>query len=409
MRRFRRPSVFAALAAVLMLGVFTGCEGDTVVRYVEIPPPPPPPINAYYDIIVIGGGMSGTATALAAAEAGLSVLLVEKRASLGGVGGGGALGAVGTATQARHDIVDDDPVEWENLWTIRDNQVFGRDPFGLVNPSAPIYAQPVGPRTGLRNPAFPDMDAVRWMVRGSAAMITWMEGHGFVFGRPWSLAQDIAERYHSTPGGGIGKSIQLAARAVEMAAEGMDVHIRLNTRAMRIIQEAGPGSRVTGVELHDGRIINTQAVVLAAGGFTSEMEPWMQGHLGRQHLDFHIQDASLENDWWGEGILMGVAAGGELWDDPWAIGLGAAQAVDVRAGLGTVGRTASGMLFDATIERRPGFENNTTGVNTSYAMAAQMRGGRLFAIVSQNIFDELLPGMWGAPPPQRARPQVKHR
>ena len=45
---------------------------------------PKPSIKSSYDVIVVGSGIAGVSTALAAAESGLSVALLEKDEMLGG-------------------------------------------------------------------------------------------------------------------------------------------------------------------------------------------------------------------------------------------------------------------------------------------------------------------------------------
>ncbi|MBR2473185.1 MAG: FAD-dependent oxidoreductase, partial [Clostridia bacterium] len=46
---------------------------------------PAPEVKKEYDVCVVGGGVAGVAAALAAARAGVSVVLLEKAALLGGL------------------------------------------------------------------------------------------------------------------------------------------------------------------------------------------------------------------------------------------------------------------------------------------------------------------------------------
>ena len=60
------------------------------------------------DVIVVGAGGSGLAAALSAAESGASVLMLEKRAQVGGTSrmAVGSLSAAGTQLQQQAGVVD---------------------------------------------------------------------------------------------------------------------------------------------------------------------------------------------------------------------------------------------------------------------------------------------------------------
>ena len=359
MREFRKPTVLAAMIAALMAGALAiGCGGDTSPAAPPVQPPPRLPGSV--DVLVIGGGMAGTAAALSAAYEGASVLLVEKLGVLGGIGGGGSLGATNSSVQQHFGITDTDQ-DWIDLWALRDVQVGD---------------------ASFRHPSFPVPAAVQWLVQGSAGMIDWLISHGGQFNqRPWSLAQDVDERFHTLTnpgfGGGPGLSRFLAGRAEYHGAE-----VSFNTRAVELIQEDGPGSRVVAVRMDCNTVVDVGAVILATGGFASVAAPWIAESHGANPADVSINvwSADLLEHWHGQGIEMGLTAGGELWEDSWVIGLG----TQVLAG--AVNRATQGMLFDSSVGERSGFENASTGTMTSHALVAQVRGGRAYWIVSSNFF-----------------------
>lgn len=69
------------------------------------------------DVVVIGGGLAGYCAALAAAEAGADVLLLEKQAQVGGstVLSGGYFAFAGTDLQAAHGVTDSNELLFSDL------------------------------------------------------------------------------------------------------------------------------------------------------------------------------------------------------------------------------------------------------------------------------------------------------
>ncbi|MEC4983919.1 MAG: flavocytochrome c [Oscillatoria sp. PMC 1068.18] len=69
------------------------------------------------DVIIVGSGFAGLAAAIASAEAGCSVIVLEKRDSYGGNSwiSGGALAAVDVVMQRRHGVVDSTRLMFEDM------------------------------------------------------------------------------------------------------------------------------------------------------------------------------------------------------------------------------------------------------------------------------------------------------
>jgi fumarate reductase flavoprotein subunit len=279
--------------------------------------------------------------AFSAVQEGASVILVEKRDTVGGVGGGGALGATNTKVQIQNGIVDS-ALSWVAGWYKRANQV----------------------RAPYRNSDFPVLSDVEWLVNGSSGIIDWLLSAGMTFHRPCGLAQDVPERFHYLNNEGyISAGVGLVSYLKDQA-EALGLEIRLNTKAVKVLQEDGPGSRAVGIELEDGSRIYAKAVILAAGGFMSDLSKYMP-----DGIKYTAQSAfSL-----GEGIKIAEDAGAALWEDPWVNGIGLSAGADVPV--------SGGMNVDKS-GVRVGFEGGNVALQTTYALAAQLDGGYLYTIGS---------------------------
>ena len=331
--------VFAVLiTAACFMGCSTSGGGGDKTNYV-----------LDTDVVIVGGGFAGLSAAIAATQEGAGVVLVEKQSVIGGASalGGGALGAADSAAQKAHGIVDQ-PSAWLDMFYMRANQ------------AKPPY----------RSSIFPIISDAGWLIDESAGVIDWLLEMGMTFGRPWNLQLDLAERYHSINNKGYSDGRGVASFLLEHAKD-LGVDIRVETKAVKVLQEGGPGSRAIGIELEGGNRIYAKAVILAAGGFASDINKYIDGGI-----EYSTPISFLS----GEGIEMAVAAGGALWEDPWIIGMSLTQAITVK-GLSSVERTEQGMYVDSS-GARAGFENGNSSISTNYAMFAQKDGGRLFAIIS---------------------------
>ena len=304
------------------------------------------------DVVVVGGGLAGVSAALSAAQSGASVILVEKQPALGGASaqGGGGLGATGSAVQKEYGIVDS-PQAWLDMFYMRANQT----------------------KAAYRNKSFPVEADIKWLFDESVLVIDWLLEQGMTFGKPFGIALDLTERYHSISNKGYSSGAGLV-KFLSEKTEGLGVDTRVKTKAVKVIQENGPGSRAVGIELEDGSKIYAKTVILAAGGFMSDINKYIPG------IDYVTFNKNLSTFLFGEGIEMAVAAGGVLWEDPWASGVDPAQALTV-GGLPQIARINQGMWVDSS-GARIGFEGGNSGIQANYPMFAQRDGGKLFAIIT---------------------------
>jgi len=273
---------------------------------------------------------------------------VEKQAAIGGSSGmgGGAFGATNSVVQKEYGI-DDPSSDWLDMFYMRASQT----------------------KAAYRSTVFPVRSDAMWLIEGSAGIIDWLMELGMTFGRPINLELDLAERYHTISnkgylgGGG-------TARFLKERAEELGVDIRVNSKAVKVLQQRGPGSRVVGIELEDGGKIYAKAVILAAGGYASDLGKYFSG----------VEYSTPVTNMLGEGVEMGVKAGGALWEEPWVLGMSLAQGL-VKEGLPDVEGVSQGMYVDSS-GVRAGFENHNSATQTNYAVTAQKDGGKLFAIIS---------------------------
>jgi fumarate reductase flavoprotein subunit len=194
------------------------------------------------DVIVIGSGGAGLSAAVAAADAGASVILLEKEPVIGGNSklAAGGLNAAETKQQAALGIQDS--VEQMTDDTIRG----GKEK---------------------NDPAL-----VKVLVNDSAGTVDWLTGMGADMSDVGRMGGASVDRTHRPTGGlAVGKHIVqvLYDKAMELG-----VDLRLNSRAVEIVADdkgAVRGVLVQG-EYTGVYRIDAPAVVVAAGGFGKNNE-----------------------------------------------------------------------------------------------------------------------------------------
>ena len=229
-----------------------------------------------YDLAVVGAGSAGIPCAVAAADAGASVLLVDKADDVGGTlhVSGGHLSGGGTEAQRRHGIDDSPDAHFADVLRI--------------------------------SPSLPRTDLLRLAVDLAPGLIDWLtEDLGL------ELAPDCprlvyGHEPYSTPRTVYGldeaRSILAVLRpelARVVAAGGVD--LRLGTAVTSLLVENGD---VVGVRLPDAEV-RAGAVVLTTGGYGSSPE-----------LFAELEAAPLVSAAWptstGDGLRLGTAAGAAI-------------------------------------------------------------------------------------------------
>ncbi|QQD19960.1 FAD-dependent oxidoreductase [Spongiibacter nanhainus] len=229
-----------------------------------------------YEVIVIGGGGAGLSAACAAAELGASVALLEAGTTVGGSTAlsGGVFYAAGTTLQRQAGIENDTADDmYEYYMTLNQHRVNAQNVRKLCNASA---------------------DAFEWLVECGVEF------------KPEGLYKSGIEsvpRGHSPAAAGAG-----ITQALEVRARNLGVDIALQSRVKRLHMINGV---VNGIQLDDGGIVTSAAVVIATGGF---------GH-NKYLLNKYYPEAASQGDWaWcisantcvGDGLEMGLDVGADL-------------------------------------------------------------------------------------------------
>lgn len=195
-----------------------------------------------YDLIVVGAGACGMVAALAARDAGKSVLIFEKLDQPGGNStlSTGSVPGAGTRFQ-REAGINDSPAD------------MARD---LLRTSGPHEAE----------------DLVTWMAESSAEIIEWLvDAHniGLYLITDYKHVGHSIPRLHA-PADRNGANL---TRDLRRACEAAGIEIRLRTPVLRLLENEGAISGVTASlengEEHDFR---AGAVLLASNGFGNSKE-----------------------------------------------------------------------------------------------------------------------------------------
>jgi len=270
------------------------------------------------DVVVVGSGATGLPAAVAALEAGASVLIIEANWDIGGhaaiSGGNLALGG-GTSAQKEAGIEDSPDLVFKDLtdWSVVESNGF------------PDYR-------------YNDREIIRAFADYSASTYEWLRSHGVQF-----VDIPVDNRGAGATGNSALRENHIAAmdwvqyqtgkalppdrgpltssgiglvRPLEVEARKMGAEIMLETKMSTVIREGGQTGRVVGITAsHNGNTLNIRArrgVILATGGSTGNVnfrrmfDPRLtEEYCGVAGEPFSFQDAS--------GELAAMAIGASLW------------------------------------------------------------------------------------------------
>ena len=249
----------------------------------------------YSDVVVVGGGNAAFCAALAAAEHGVSVLVLE-RAPESEAGGNSRFTA--GAIRCVYDGVDD----LKRLMPDLSADEIARTDFGAYTEEQ--FFDDMGRVTEYRT----DPDLCELLVRQSRDAVRWMRGHGVrfqpIYGRQ-AFQVDGKFKFWGgltveTWGGGPG-----LVQALTDAAKKNRIAVVYEARALALIAD---DEGVRGVRVkHAGRTVDVAAkcVILAAGGFQANAE-WRTRYLGPGWDLAKVRGTRFNT---GDGIAMALAAG----------------------------------------------------------------------------------------------------
>ena len=231
------------------------------------------------DIAIVGGGTSGLAAAVAAAEKGVKVTIIEKASTTGGTG-----------NMAMGPLAVESRLQKEKKVSLTKEEAFR------------IH-----------------MDYTHWKVDArlvkayldkSGDTISWLENLGTEFFEVESQFVGAYCTHHNVRaiGGGTGLSVgSNMMKAMTLRAKELGVRILLKTRALKILKQEG---RIAGVLAEDPTgeelRLEAKAVIIGTGGFgdNSEMIKKYTKHEYGKNM-FPMKVAGME----GEGIRIAWEAG----------------------------------------------------------------------------------------------------
>ncbi len=259
-RQFTRLAGFAGLG-VISAGALAGCASQTDLGGTGE--------ETAVDFVVIGGGAGGLKAALSAAEAGKSVVLLEKEATCGGdtALSAGTIHAPGTSLQEAQGYTGD---------TVQDYLEY------MTNPDSP-YATEQHP-------------LCETLYEGAVTMVEELAADGV----PFLPLEDWDIRAHNVEGGG-----GTLAKYLEEKATLAGANIRTKAPATALVVEDG---HVVGATDEAGTVYRAGAVVLATGGFSNS--PELVQRYVPEFADVRVLGAPGTE---GDGLLMAQDIGAAAW------------------------------------------------------------------------------------------------
>ncbi len=320
-----------------------------------------PEIPETSDVVIVGAGTSGLICAARLLEQGRSVTIIEKQDIPGGSMGMtyGGVAAAGSQLQANYaqGRYDDSPLY-------------------NVDAMLALLANYINPDHDTHDGAMPFQTE---MYHNSGALVDWLHGMGVGF-----YTMGVNKAYGITPylapgcyEGGCGYAMEFLVDRV--GALGGQIFYGLKATSL-VQDETG---RVTGVEAagEDGSTytVSGSAIVLATGGYGANQDMIAQYSPKYAGYTFNCSPCST-----GEGIEMGVAAGGyvECMDRD----LGAFLSTDGSDGsffeLAFLYQTTPGIMVNANGDQFGNITSNNHGMQAA-ALLDEANGGKFY-----HIFDE---------------------
>ncbi|MCJ8330881.1 MAG: FAD-dependent oxidoreductase [Lentisphaeria bacterium] len=230
-----------------------------------------------FDVIIVGGGGSGLATAVSAVENGLSVLVLEKEAHLGGTTGiaVGSISANGTSIQKKAGITDNPDDQDEDIGKF--------SPAGLEE----------------RNNA----ELRRFFTEHNGETLEWLQSMGLVFHGPNPEPPNRVNRMHNVVPNARAYIITLQTRFMKLGGT-----IKLNARVTELQRD---GSRISGVvisgEAGKQSFNAKRGVVLAGGDFSSSPE-MIAKYKGEEYASIEGINPHAN----GDGQNLAIEAGAKM-------------------------------------------------------------------------------------------------
>jgi len=233
-----------------------------------------------FDVIVVGAGTAGVPAALAAAERGLNVALIEAADDIGGtlLLSGGSISAAGTPMQRAAGIEDSPEDHFADALRINHG---------------------TGDHVLLRDWINRAPETIEWLLS-----IGWTCTPFEPVFAPEHELYTTPRTYRSTEQGFT--YIKAYRSALDQAIAKGNLSLFLGARVTEVVQVAGVAQGVIFDQGGTTNQIDAQAVILTAGGFSGSARHWQDIH-GVVPLRYHIDTVV------GDSMDLASAAGGGTW------------------------------------------------------------------------------------------------
>jgi tricarballylate dehydrogenase len=246
-----------------------------------------------YDAVVVGHGVAGLAAAVAAAEGGAKVALLE-RADRDNRGGNSRY------TEAWMRMKDEENVS-DDFFDRLGGAAHGAIPPDFLKESSNDYS--TWPQS-LKSYAFTDPEIITAFADNAPPTIAWIKSHGVRLTQNSVMLLQGGLSHLGPSGGGIA-----IVEAMGEAAEKLGVDILYETTGRSLVLDdrgdvAGLRAWAPGQGLFT---LNAKSVVLACGGYQGNVEMMTRYVGANAYLTRPVSPGGIYNK--GEGIEMGLAAG----------------------------------------------------------------------------------------------------
>jgi flavocytochrome c len=317
------------------------------------------------DVAVVGSGVAGLCAAVEAAQAGATVLVLERDTALGGASGmsGAACNIVGTQLQKSQGIEDDVELALAD-WI----------------------------RTG--GPTADAQWARRYLERSCVDVYQWCEGLGIRWAALSQPEGNSVPRVHTPAGWGRGIIEALTARAKSL---GVRTKVGVEVESVTIADGAAHGLRASSGGA--GYRFDARAVVICAGGFASSDELILEVAPQLRELPRLLRGGGPSAVGHGYRLLQDAGAQFACLDHVWVYPMGTPDPADASGIRGVGVRGVSGDIWLNSTGRRFVDEGNRNGGSGARALLAQPGQTAWSIFNSTELPDVVLLGneRWGSP------------